>query len=115
MGNAVNLGPVPGPYEVHVYDKGPECQSVEIVSRRSGEAYGPVRIARMGLDDMPLPVAVATAQLFKAAPDMRAALLVAKEALESCYNIVEWPANGQTKQDVAISTIDAALAKAGAQ
>jgi hypothetical protein len=44
-----------------------------------------------------------------------AALREAKQALASCYNVTDWPANGHSSQDAAIATIEAALAAAGAQ
>ena len=47
-----------------------------------------------------------------AAPDLLAACREALEALQSCYDVTEWPANGQTKQDAAIQHLRAALAAA---
>jgi hypothetical protein len=43
-----------------------------------------------------------------------AALRKAEEALESCYNITDWPADGTTSQDQALSAVRAALTAAGA-
>lgn len=41
---------------------------------------------------------------------LRAALSKAREALEHCYNVTEWPGDGKTFQDEAIALADAALA-----
>lgn len=38
------------------------------------------------------------------------ALREAKRALESCYQVADWPANGTTRQDDAINSINATLA-----
>lgn len=42
---------------------------------------------------------------------LREVCTVARDALETCYDVTEWPANGRTRQNKAIDAIDAALAK----
>ena len=43
---------------------------------------------------------------------MAAALVEARSALKWCYNVTDWPADGDTEQDRAIKAIDEALSKA---
>lgn len=37
---------------------------------------------------------------------------MAREALASCYNVIEYPANGKTSQDRAIALLDLAIRNA---
>ncbi len=43
------------------------------------------------------------------APDRRSALYACVAALESCYEVVDWPANGESMQDKALALARAAL------
>lgn len=43
--------------------------------------------------------------------ELAEALREAKAALECCYQVTDWPADGSTEQDEAIRKADAALAK----
>lgn len=43
--------------------------------------------------------------------ELLAALVNAKESLERCYDVTEWPCNGSTDQDKAIAIADAAIKK----
>lgn len=54
----------------------------------------------------------ANARLFAAAPDMIEALREAEEALRSCYQVADYPANGKSTQDMALRTVRDAIAKA---
>ena len=40
---------------------------------------------------------------------LRTALDVALEALEKCYDVTDWPANGKSRQDTAIAMLKEAL------
>ena len=51
----------------------------------------------------------------KRAERAEAALRVCRAALRGCYDVCDWPADGQTVQDDAIAVADAALAAASAQ
>jgi 5,10-methylenetetrahydrofolate reductase len=44
---------------------------------------------------------------------LRAALELAESALANSYNVVDWPANGRSEQDVALAAVRAALAGSG--
>jgi hypothetical protein len=39
------------------------------------------------------------------------ALLAAEDALSRCYDVTEWPCNGETPQDAALATVRAALSQ----
>src|SRR5512137_2198691 len=43
--------------------------------------------------------------------DLREAAQMALDALEWCYDVIDWPANGKTPQDKAIKALRAALAQ----
>lgn len=57
----------------------------------------------------------ANASLIAAAPDLLDALEQAVDALSRCYNVCDWPADGQTIQDKAIRSGEAAISKAKAE
>jgi hypothetical protein len=52
------------------------------------------------------------ARLIAAAPELLAALKVARDALQCCYQVVDYPADGTTEQDAAIRSARAAIARA---
>lgn len=54
----------------------------------------------------------ANARLIAMAPDMLAALRKAEEALRSCYQVADYPADGLTSQDRALGEVRDAIAKA---
>lgn len=54
----------------------------------------------------------ANARLIASAPELLEALELAAQALQSCYEVDSYPANGGTEQDKALATARAAIAKA---
>jgi hypothetical protein len=59
-------------------------------------------------------IAKLEAQIATVAPAVDAlldALRAAEDALESCYDVTEFPCSGKSKQDVALETVRAALSQ----
>jgi len=54
----------------------------------------------------------ANVRLIAAAPTMLDALKSAESALASCYQVCDYPANGRSDQDYALSEVRDAIAKA---
>ena len=54
----------------------------------------------------------ANAKLIAAAPEIYEALKLAEDALRTSYNVADYPADGESKQDIALASARAAIAKA---
>lgn len=91
----------PGPWEI-------DQEWIDLVKAEHPD-YGAVRI---GSSHVSGHIGIANARLIAAAPDMLAALRKAEEALRSCYQVADYPANGRTSQDRALGEVHDAIAKA---
>lgn len=124
--------PAPGPYTIPAYDLERQPHTVthddgsvashkswdikDTLGRKIAEVNFSTCLYSASVEEVGKPMhcnnlaeAEATAHLIRASWLMREALKQAREALAMCYNVLEYPANGNTQQDKAIRSIDAAL------